>query len=199
MPQRPHAVWSGRFQPPHVGHLAVLRHSLAVLPLPHVAILTTHFGWRAPGDYGEQAAAAYAPARNPLTVWERFSLLRLALADAGMTDRVSLLIAPRHDLDWPTVAQFYPPHRVICLTAKDRFEATKESLWRSRGERVHVFEGLGSAQVLTTTAIRAEVAAGADWRTFIPPRCHSYFEDISGPRRVFGIMDGPGARDATQP
>lgn len=109
----------------------------------------------------------------------------MALAGEGCTDRVALLVAPRHDLDWPTVAQFYPPRRVICLTAKDGFEAAKESVWRSRGERVHVFDDLGPVEVLTTTAIRARVAEGADWRTFIPPSCHSYFEEIDGPRRPF--------------
>ncbi|MFF0824166.1 hypothetical protein ACFYUR_27645 [Micromonospora haikouensis] len=185
--QQVHAVWSGRFQPLHVGHLAVLRHSLTVLPLPHVAVLTTYFGWRAEGDYGAAADDAYAPARNPLTVWERFSLMRLALAGEGMADRVALIVAPRHDLDWPTVAQFYPPRRVICLTAKDAFEAAKETVWRSRGERVHVFAELGPHEVLTTSTIRGEVAAGADWRAFLPAACHSYFAEIDGPRRVFGV------------
>ncbi|MBX7266931.1 hypothetical protein KIF24_13425 [Micromonospora sp. Llam7] len=185
--ERLHAVWTGRFQPPHIGHLAVLRHSLTALPLPHVAVLTTHFGWRSPGRYGDLANDAYHPSRNPLTIWERFTLMRLALTGEAGTERVALLVAPRHDLDWPTVAQFYPPRRVICLTTKDGFEAAKESVWRSRGERVHIFDDLGPAEVLTTTAIRARVAAGADWTTFIPPPCHSYFEAIDGPRRVFNI------------
>ncbi|MGC4857153.1 hypothetical protein ACLQ24_28230 [Micromonospora sp. DT4] len=158
-----------------------------MLQLPHVAVLTTHFGWRTHGEYGDLATAAYHPSRNPLTVWERFTLLGLALTADEFAGRVALLIAPRHDLDWPTVAQLYPPRRLICLTAKDRFEAAKASVWQARGEAVHIFDDLGPTEVLTTTAIRARVAAGADWKTFISPRCHSYFQQIDGPRRVFDV------------
>ncbi|MFG1779955.1 hypothetical protein ACGFIG_26435 [Micromonospora sp. NPDC049048] len=186
MDERLHAVWTGRFQPPHVGHLAVLRHSLAALPLPHVVVLTTHFGWRSTDEYGGLAAEAYDPARNPLTIWERFALMRLLLAGEGLSEQVALLLAPRHDLDWPSVAQIYPPRRLICLTAKDQFEAAKKALWRSRGERVRVFDDLAT-DVLTTTAIRAKVAAGTDWRRFIPLPCHSFFAEINGPRRVFAV------------
>ncbi|WBB76681.1 hypothetical protein O7602_14585 [Micromonospora sp. WMMD1128] len=191
MDGRLHAVWTGRFQPPHIGHLAVLRRSLAALPLPHVAVLTTHFGWRSTtDDYGHLAEAAYDPVRNPLTVWERFTLMRMALEGEGIADRVALLIAPRHDLDWQSVAQIYPPKRLICLTAKDKFEAAKETVWRSRGEQVHVFADLAAADVLTTTAIKAKVAAGTPWATFIPPSCHSFFAEIDGPRRVFAAARG---------
>nr|MDT0663353.1 hypothetical protein [Micromonospora sp. DSM 115978] len=181
-----HAVWTGRFQPVHIGHLTVLRHSVATLAMPHVAVLTAHFGWTSPGDYGERAAQAYTANRNPFTMWERVTLMRLALAGAGLSHQVAVMAAPRHDLDWPAVAQFYPPQRIICLTAKDDFESAKASLWRSRGEQLHIFAELGPADVLTTTQIRARVAAGADWRQVIPESCHQYFAAIDGPRRVFG-------------
>jgi hypothetical protein len=76
---------------------------------------------------------------------------------------------------------------VVCVTAKDEFEGVKARLWRQRGERVHVFEELGGRQVVTTTEIKAMVAAGADWRRFIPEACHAFFEEIDGPPRVFGV------------
>lgn len=181
------AVWTGRFQPPHEGHFAILRRSLEVLELPHIAALVTYSGWASGGEYGEAATVAYSAERNPLTIWERFWLMRLGLAGHGLLENVSVIVAPRHDLDWSYVSEFYPPKRIICLTAKDSFESAKAALWASRGERIHVFHDLDSAAVLTTTSIRRNVLGGADWRRFLPESSHEYFDEIDGPRRIFGI------------
>ena len=114
-------------------------------------------------------------------------LMRLCLEHYGLQDRVQTWLAPRHDLDWNLVKGFYPENRLICLTVKDDFEAAKAALWRERGERVHVFEELAAEQVLTTTEIRRRVAAGEDWRVYLPSSCHEYFVDIDGPSRVFRV------------
>jgi hypothetical protein len=155
-----------------------------------VAVLTAYFGWESAGKYGELAAEAYMADRNPLSIWERLCLMRFGLEGHGLLDRVTVLAAPRHDLDWGRVAEFYPPRRIICLTSKDKFEAAKGTLWEQRGERVHVFSELDEKNVLTTSRIRQLVAAGVDWRHFLPERSHSYFLEIGGPARVFGVI-GP--------
>jgi len=181
------AVWSGRFQPPHIGHFAILRRSLDVLDMRHAAVLVAHFGWAASGAYGMYANQAYSGSKNPLTVWERITLMELGIDGCGFSGKVIVLAAPRHDLDWERVKELYPARRIICLTAKDDFEQAKVELWRERGEEVRVLSDLTSGQVLTTTSIRKLVADGADWREFLVESCHEYFTDIDGPRRVFGL------------
>lgn len=179
------AVWTGRFQPPHVGHFAVLRSSVVVLPIPHVVVMVAQSSEKSDGRYGELANAAYADARNPFTIEERLILMRQAVEAYRLTDQVSVVTAPRHDVNWEAVRQFYPPHRVICLTVKDDFEVAKAELWRSRGERVHIFDQFGPADVLTTTEIRNRVTAGEPWQRFIVAACHDYFVSINGPQRLF--------------
>ncbi|MFH8616934.1 hypothetical protein ACH4E8_17900 [Streptomyces sp. NPDC017979] len=181
-----HAVWTGRFQPPHVGHFSVLNMSIARLRMPHVVVLTSHFGWESEGEYGRHARDAYRPHLNHFTPWERSTLMRLGLEEYNLLGQVIISIAPRHDLDWNLVAGFYPADRIICLTAKDEFERVKAELWLARGERVHVFDDIGP-DVLTTTHIRQRVASGEDWRRYLPASCHAYFIEIDGPRRAFGM------------
>ena len=155
--------------------------------MPHVVVLTAYAGWASPTEYGRLAMRAYDAPKNPLTVWERFWLMKLTLQTEGMAENVSIIVAPRHDLDWKSVATFYPPGRILGLTAKDEFEAAKADLWRQRGERIHVFTEIGPNSVLSTTQIRERIQAGEDWRNFLSEGVHEYFLEISGPSRVFGI------------
>ena len=184
--QDKYAVWTGRFQPPHVGHFQLLKYSVESLGLPHVVIMVAYFNGETEGFYGRLAQEAYSSDRNPFTVWERLALMRLGLQEYDLVDQTTVLVAPHHDADWSYVSTFYPPRRVICLTAKDEFEAAKAALWRSRGERVHVFSELGPGSVVTTTWIQQMVSTGSDWRDFMPLKSHNYFEEIDGPSRVFG-------------
>ena len=93
------ALWTGRFQPPHNGHFEILKHSIKILEVPHVAVLSSYFGWESKGVYGAHAEVAYEKSRNPLSTWERFWLMRLGLQSLDLLEQVSVIVAPRHDLD----------------------------------------------------------------------------------------------------
>lgn len=181
----PFAVWTGRFQPPHLGHLGILKESLRQTPFPHCVAITSYTSWMSSDSaFSEAAAPSYAAERNPLTEWERMRLM-LLLIEGLQADRVIVpVVVPRHDWDWAVVSRFYPPNRVICLTAKDDFEVAKKDLWERRGERVRVVDL--PVDPLTTTAIRQRVADGDEWRNYLPQATWSYFEAIDGPKRVFG-------------
>ncbi len=181
------AVWVGRFQPVHLGHLEVLSRSLATLDMPHVAVLP--FGldrsqMEPQSDYKRHLADAYLVDLNPLTVWERFALMRLALLELDAPNRVAILVAPHHESQPNVVEDFFPPRRLICVTNKDAFERAKAEYWRERGEEVFVLEL--PFPILSNTEIRQRVRAGDDWRSFLPATTHDYFLDIDGPRRVYG-------------
>ncbi len=187
--QKVFACWSGRFQPTHLGHLEILKHSLKVLDLPHVCILTTYFGWSTCGDdeYARHAKVNYSPSKNPFSVWERFTLLSLGIKELEIENKVSIIVAPRHDWNWNIVKTFYPPCRVICLTNKDEFECSKAKIWKSRGEEVKIIDVSKISPLLTTTLIKKKVTAGSNWKKYMTKSTHSYFESIDGPSRLFGI------------
>lgn len=183
---QPHACWTGRFQPAHLGHFEILKHSLKLLNLPHVCILTTYFGWDScDSEYSHMAKYNYSLSKNPFSVWERFTLLRLGLKELGLEKYVSIIVAPRHDWNWDIVSSFYPPSRLICLTNKDEFENSKAELWKSRGEKIKIINVKKISPVLTTTDIKRQVASGKSWKYFLPKSTHTYFESIDGPSRLF--------------
>jgi len=184
----PYACWTGRFQPTHIGHLEILKHSLKVLELPHVCILTTYFGWSScDGEYAHHAKVNYFSYKNPFSVWERFTLLNLGIKELKLENKVSIIVAPRHDWNWDIVSTFYPPSRLICLTNKDEFEYSKAKIWKSRGEEVKIIDVSKISPLLTTTEIKKKVASGRCWKKFMPESTHAYFESINGPTRLFGI------------
>lgn len=73
------AVCTGRFQPVHLGHLALLRHALSLAPLCVVVLASAH--------------QARTP-RNPFTWRERAEMIRLALPEA---ERERLRFVPVRD------------------------------------------------------------------------------------------------------
>ena len=185
---QPYACWTGRFQPAHLGHFEILKHSLKILDFPHVCILTTYFGWSSSNDeYSRHAQINYSSSKNPFSVWERFTLLNLGIKELGLEEDVSIIVAPRHDWNWDIVSSFYPPVRLICLTNKDNFEYSKAKIWKSRGEKIIIIDVKNISPLLTTTAIKQKVALGMCWKNFLPESTHSYFESIDGPFRLFGI------------
>ncbi len=161
------ACWTGRYQPAHVGHMEILKLSLRTFHIPHLIVLATHFGWAGKGTYGIYAERNYAPEKNPLTIWERFTMMRLSLDGAGLHENVMVMVAPRPDWDWNLVSQFYPPQRVICLTRKDEFELAKAEAWKKLGEHIEFLDLTPIQPVLTTTEIRQRVRSGDDWKKYI--------------------------------
>lgn len=73
------AVYIGRFQPFHNGHLALLKQALAAAPLC-VVVIGSAFQARSP--------------KNPFTWEERAEMARLALPEA---DRARVLFLPARD------------------------------------------------------------------------------------------------------
>jgi nicotinamide mononucleotide adenylyltransferase len=170
--------------------MAILKHSLGVLRLPHVCILTTYFGWiSADTDYEQHAKDSYASHRNPFTVWERYMLLELGIEGLCLNSKISIIVAPRHDWNWEIVSHFYPPNRIICLTNKDEFEFSKARIWTKRGENVRILDvSQLSPPLITTTEMKRRISSGECWKKFMPESTHKYFESIRGPSRLFGIQ-----------
>jgi len=63
-PDQTFAVWVGRIQPFHLGHLEILRRSLHVQDLPHVNGIVCH-----DDDVLDELAGKHTRAYNPFTPW----------------------------------------------------------------------------------------------------------------------------------
>lgn len=181
-----YAVWIGRFQPIHNGHIQILQVSLTTLAQPHLVVLPYWFhAEHQQSQYALEAGAVYAEDRNPLTAWERRLLVEQAISALPEHARISVTSCPHH-LAFPKVLEeVIPAERTICLTDKNDFEHAKKTYWLERGESVSLITV--PPGVLTTTAIRLRVLKGEAWQLFLPPTTHELFEQMDGPRRVFGV------------
>ncbi|MFJ9833835.1 hypothetical protein ACIRU2_21020 [Streptomyces sp. NPDC101169] len=191
MPVTTRAVWAGRFQPFHMGHLHTLQR-MASMRHPLVVAVIAADDTEGRGAFGKMAAAAGASGSNPLTVWERTEMISLALAAEPWARSVRTIGAPRPDLDWSLTTSFYPRPRVIYVTDRDQFEAAKLSRYRSLEEKV-VVVGVTDLPEMSATEVRRRIAAGEDWQSLMHPATIDYFKEIDGPARFGGAgADGSG-------
>lgn len=180
-PSSPTAVWDGRFQPLHVGHVAVIQAIIEQFDTD-LAVMIIHSTEGERDSYSAEVNRHHRRSRNPLTFWERYNLLRLALQPLPVAERITLLGIPRPDLFWEIASAFYPDRRFICLTGKDAYEKSKEVFWSGLGEETRVIDIRGLPTV-SATEFKSALKAGNNWEQFLPPPCHDYFRTIDGPQR----------------
>lgn len=187
-PSVEHAVWDGRFQPFHRGHLAVIRRILDVHPGPLVVMIIQSSTRDHDSAYSAQVDLHHQSHRNPLSLWERFCIVRMALDAAALAQRVTVLGILRPDLYWPVTQQFYPPNRFICLTGKDEYERAKVSFWRNLGERPVVIEVPG-VEGISATELRRRMRDSEGWEELLAPGTADYFRQIGGIERFSRVRD----------
>ena len=128
------------------------------------------------------ADAHHRPEKNPLTVWERVSLINQAIAHERFSFVSGVLAIPRPDLYWSIAKSFYPTERVICLSGKDDYERQKEAFWSSLGERTLVIDTNGLPKV-SSTAVKQKMRDAEEWSELIPAGGRTYFNEINGYER----------------
>lgn len=176
------AVYDGRFQPFHIGHLSFIERIHDETGLS-VAILVIHSTVSADaGGYSGVVDAHHRPEKNPLTVWERVSLINQAIAHERFAFVAGVLAIPRPDLYWSVAKSFYPTERVICLSGKDDYERQKEAFWSSLGERILVIDTKGLPDV-SSTVVKQKMQDAGEWSELIPVGGRTYFNKINGYER----------------
>jgi cytidyltransferase-like protein len=175
------AVWDGRFQPLHIGHIGVIESIVEQFDTDLVVmIIQSSEGMR--DGYGEEVNVHHRHARNPLTFWERYQLLKLSLSQLSCAPRVNILGIPRPDLHWDIAQCFYPSPRFICLTDKDEYEKSKALFWSRLGEETRTID-TSAIPKISATAVKQSLKAGRGWETYLPQSTVEFFKAIDGPGR----------------
>lgn len=161
------ALFIGRFQPFHYGHLRALKWITGREREVVVAV----------------GSAQYSHSfRNPFTVGERIEMIAAVLKEEGLWDKVIVAAVPdtdgKHSL-WVR----------LVVSSCPRFERvyTNEPLTRLLFEE-EGFEVLGipffGREVFEGTKIRLIMAEGGDWRSLVPPAVARVIDSIRGVERV---------------
>jgi len=161
------ALFVGRFQPLHLGHVHAVLHILKDEPRVVIAVgssLSSH------------------ELRNPFTMGERVQMILAALSESGI-DRGRYLITgvpdtPFHP-SWVTyVLKSVPP--ISKVYTNDPLTAT---LFEEEGYKV-IPVPLKDRGDYSGTEIRRRILAGENWSQLVPPSVYKLIREFGGDARV---------------
>lgn len=161
------ALFVGRFQPFHNGHL----HAVKII-LEESEELVIVIG---------SAQMSHEP-DNPFTAGERIEMIRRALDAAGIDPARYMLIpipdAPAHRV-WVSQVESQTPRFDVVYTNQP---LTKRLLVEA-GYEVHGIE-LHKRDQYEATEIRQRILDGEDWRVLVPEEVYRYTLEIDGEGRI---------------
>lgn len=160
-------VWIGRFQPVHVGHVALIHRMLEHTPRLIIYVVANEISAStdltladAPSmNFAASVDEHHGPEKNPLPWWLAYSLVQEAVIDQGLSDRVVVWGGRRPELQWKLFTRLLPPSRAFVLPVRDAYEDVKASAYEELGE-VSVRISAEDIPEVSATLVRNRVAEG---------------------------------------
>lgn len=161
------ALFVGRFQPFHYGHLRAVE-----IILQEVEELIIVVG----------SAQMSHEADNPFTAGERLEMIRGALDEAGIDNRKYMLIpipdAPAHRVWVSQVESQTPSFDVVYTNQPLTRRLLIEAGYEVRSIKLHMRE------IFEATEIRRRILECEDWKDLAPPTVYDYVKKIKGDERI---------------
>lgn len=169
-------VWEGRYQPFHLGHLAVVERLLADTRTLTVVVVANERSAETDPDgrptpvpeFSRVVDGHHQADKNPWPLWLRVAVVTETVRAAFPPGEVQVLSGHRIDLDWPLYDQLLPPERVFCVPVRDDFEDLKAKAWTELGQRVSRVE-LPEAMEVSGTLVRERLEAGEGLEGLLHP------------------------------
>jgi len=159
-------LYTGRFQPFHLGHLSAVKQALKQVDKLYIAIGSTQY------DHEEY---------NPFTVQERATMIKLALEENGLTERCRIFEVPdiHDDEKWTAhVRSIVPPFDTVFVgnngLVKELFEKYDTAKITEVEHEVSV----------SATKVRCSIVKGLDWERHLSPKVAEYIKKIDGAERI---------------
>lgn len=163
--KRSKALFIGRFQPFHKGHLFMLRRILKEFDEVIIGIGSAQY------SHTDQ---------NPFTAGERFSMITAVLKKEGIRE---CHIVPIEDLGIHSLWVPYVRTLVPDFDAVVTNDPLTIRLFREAGHKVKEFP-LERRIEFSGTEIRRRILAGEDWRELVPAEVSKIVEEIGGVSRI---------------
>jgi len=165
------AVFIGRFQPFHLGHLEAVKQILQECNELIIAVGSAQYSYTL---------------ENPFTAGERIEMIRIGLEAAGL-DLRRIMIIPVPDIGehsiWVARLKSMLPKFDVAYTNNQFVKLLLED------QNVPVIEPkLINREELNATSIRALMIRNEDWKRFLQPEVASYIESIRGDDRIRKIV-----------
>jgi nicotinamide mononucleotide adenylyltransferase len=127
------------------------------------------------------------PATNPLTYFERYTMVRAALVESGSPEpEFSIVPFP---INFPELYQYYVPgDAVFYLTIYDDWGRKKLEQFRLAGLTTEIlWERPPALKGLSAGAIRRRIATGLPWEHMVPSAVASLIHEWAVPERIRNI------------
>jgi nicotinamide-nucleotide adenylyltransferase len=185
-------VIHGRFQVLHLDHLEYLlagkercEHLVVGITNPDPSLTQQD-----PTDPGRSD-----PRANPLTYFERYTLVRHVLVEAGVTeDSFSVVPFP---VNRPRLYGHYVPLRAcFFLTIYDDWGRKKRDIFRSLNLHTEVlWEKTPESKGISASDVRERILEDRPWRQLVPDACAELMEAWSVRRRLHRLSHAPELGD----
>ncbi len=179
-PMTDRGLFLGRFQPMHLGHLAVLQR----LARQHDEVLV-----------GIGSANVSHTRMNPFTGGERVEMVHEALREAGVSNALVLPIPDigRNTLWVSHVESLVPRFRVLYTN-----NPLPARLFRERGHEVAPAP-FHEREVYSGTRIREMMTEGDEWMDLLPPAVVRVLRECKGVQRLRDVATPDGAVEGFDP
>jgi len=161
------ALYVGRFQPFHLGHLKAIKDIVGKAEELVVAIGSAQYGF---------------DSLNPFTGGERLTMIRLALNEAKV-DPAKYLVVPIPDLHRPIVWVSWVVSLVGCFDVVFSNEPVTVRVFKEKGYRVEPVP-LYRQELYSGSEIRRRIREDEEWRDLVPKSVASYIESLDGVSRI---------------
>jgi nicotinamide mononucleotide adenylyltransferase len=124
------------------------------------------------------------PAANPLTYFERYTMIRSALVEAGLhLSDFSLVPFP---INLPDLYKYYVPQQaVFFLTIYDQWGRRKLEQFQAMGLKTEVLWSKPSHEKgLSGTEVRRRMTSGEAWEHLVPASVHNLMKEWKIPERI---------------
>jgi cytidyltransferase-like protein len=184
----PVASAHGRFQPLHLGHMEYLLAAKGRCEFLHVGV--TQYITSSLRVTVEDPHRA-RPENNPLTYFERATVIRQALLEAGV-DSSEFIIAPFPIEDPALLIDFLPVRVPIFTTVYDDWNRHKIDVLRSHGYTVEVLWERNEKKYAGVEIRKAIVAGDDKWHDMVPPATIQAAEDFQLAARLRSLSARAG-------
>lgn len=161
------ALYVGRFQPFHLGHLKAIKDILGKAEELVIAIGSAQYGF---------------DSLNPFTGGERLTMVRSALNEAKV-DPARYLIVPIPDLHRPLVWVSWVVSLVGYFDVVFSNEAVTVRVFKEKGYEVRSIR-LYRQELYSGSEIRRRMREDEEWRDLVPKSVASYIESLDGVARI---------------
>lgn len=177
-------VFTGRFQPLHLGHINMIRTIKEKFPEDRliICIIRNTLNEVSPcqeNAFNKVSKSKQTKENNPLSNWDRYMLLKLAIdSDEILSRNTIILFRNRSDLNWDESVSDLPEDSVFVLPhyQKEQFDEEKLKYYQQKGAQIEIVESNGNVGI-SGTAIREQIRNGDSQLDFLPPACREYFRE----------------------